>query len=445
MALIIAGTNSGCGKSTISIGLMAALVRSGRTVQPFKAGPDFIDPGIHALVTGRISRNLDLWMCGPDYVRASLARHSSDADASIIEGVMGFYDGAERSTAALAAATGAKGALVVDAYGMAESAAAIVRGFATGGGMIDAVIFNRVGSERHMQRLTESVHALKNDGLDIEVLGCLPRGAEFRMPERHLGLVTAEDSPIDSAGIDALARAISDNMDMKAVLKLAQNDKREHAGGKASITPLARIAVARDRAFSFYYQDNLDMLEASGAELVCFSPLKDESLPDGIGGIYIGGGYPELNAERLSANRAMALAIRDFAESGSPVYAECGGLMYLSRGIRDMEGRYHPMCGVFHFDCVMRNKRAGLGYREAILSADCVLGAKGDILRGHEFRYSEAVDAHDWPGTRYNVMGEAADGPVISASYKNTLASYTHIHFGSRPEAAGSLVRSCKG
>lgn len=442
MALIIAGTNSGCGKSTVSIGLMAALVRMGKIVQPFKAGPDFIDPGIHGLVTGRISRNLDLWMCGDDYVRRSLAINSSGADASIVEGVMGYYDGAERSTAALARAVDAKVALVVDAYGMAESAAAIVRGFARGCGPLDCVIFNRVGSSRHMQRLSDAVRALGDEGLNIEVFGGLPRGSEFVIPERHLGLVTAEDNPIDQKGIDSLSRAISDNIDLSAVRKLAINDGDKAINTEAA-EPIARIAVARDRAFSFYYQDNLDMLQSAGAELVYFSPLSDASLPVDIGGIYIGGGYPELHAEALSENRAMALAVREFAESGGSVYAECGGLMYLSRGIRDVDGRFHPMCDVFPFDCVMRSRRAGLGYREVVLGSDCALGTAGDRMRGHEFRYSEALGVSAAPGVRYNVMGEDAEGAMISASYKNTLASYTHIHFGSRPEAAAFFVRSC--
>jgi cobyrinic acid a,c-diamide synthase len=442
MALIVAGTNSGCGKSTIALGLMAALKSMGKSVQSFKAGPDFIDPGLHALATGVISRNLDLWMCGEDYVRECLQRHSSNADASIIEGVMGYFDGAERSTAALAKATGAKVVLVVDAYGMAESAAAIVEGFKNfslgEGAPVDAVIFNRVGSERHLERLRDAL-----GHIDIEVLGALPREEEFSIPERHLGLMVAEEAPISDEALGALADTVSKHIDMKRVAELGgqppQSKGHEQVAlENSTIIRRVKIAVARDRAFSFYYQDNLEALARAGAEIIEFSPLNDKALPEGIDGIYLGGGYPEMFAKELNDNHSMRESIRGWAERDGPVYAECGGLMYLGANIKiDNIGR--DMCGVIPVKTELMGKRSALGYREVKLENDCFLGASGTKIRGHEFHYSKVVSNDTADGVSYNVLGEDAD-TIKSVSYKNTLASYTHLHWGGRTDVAEAIV-----
>lgn len=435
MALLVAGTNSGCGKSTVTLGLMAALNRAGRRVQPFKAGPDFIDPGLHELVTGRVSRNLDLWMCGQEYVKEALLRHSSTADSSVIEGVMGYFDGAERSTAALARVTGAKVVLVVDAYGMAESAAAIVEGFRNfssgDGAPVDAVIFNRVGSERHLQRLTE---ALKG----VEVLGALPREAEFSIPERHLGLMVAEEAPISDEAIEKLAATVKENIDIDRVAELAGYDGSATPAEQEPVPGKVRIAVARDRAFSFYYEDNLDALRNAGAEIIEFSPLKDNSLPVGVDGVYLGGGYPEMFSNELSENSSMREHIRTWAQSGGSIYAECGGLMYLGRGIT-MDGINRDMCGVFPMECELMGRRSALGYREIELAHDHLLGPRGTKVRGHEFHYSKVISHDMAEGVRFNVLAEDTD-TVKSASYKNTLASYTHLHWGSRRDVAAAIV-----
>lgn len=435
MPFVIAGTNSGCGKSTVMLGVLSAFARLGHKVSVFKVGPDFIDTGIHGLVTGEPSRNLDLWMCGADYVRGCVRRHSAGADAVVIEGVMGLYDGGERSTSALAGAVGASVALVVNAFGMAESAGAILRGFNGYGGRIDGVIFNNVGSGRHYERL-------KAASGDVEPLGYIPRDAAFKMPERHLGLVVAEESPIDKDSIERLADAALSHINMDRLLEMSKPQVSD-VGDVNLPAPDIRVAVARDRAFCFYYEDNLDMLREAGTELVPFSPLHDTALPGGVSAIYIGGGYPEVYAGALSENSAMTSAVSEWAEQGRPIYAECGGLMYLSEGIT-VDDAYYPMAGVFPFRSAMKKKTASIGYREICVNENCLLGKKGETLRGHEFHYSEVVDVPEKKGMRLNVFSEKEDR-VVSAMYKSALASYVHVHFGSRPGAARHFINHIKG
>jgi cobyrinic acid a,c-diamide synthase len=410
---------------------MAALKKQGKTVQPFKTGPDFIDPGIHRLVTGRISRNLDLWMCGQDYVNRSLNEHSYGADAVVIEGVMGFYDGIERSTAALSETIGAKVILVIDAYGMAESAGAIIKGFNEYGSKIDGVIFNRVGSKGHYERLAASTG-------DIEPLGYLKRDIEFMIPERYLGLLVAEESPLSGDAVDALASAVTETIDIDRISELAM----PNSGDVSSIMSAnadVRIAVAKDKAFCFYYEDNFDLLRRDGAELIDFSPLEDSTLPEGIDALYIGGGYPEMHATALMKNTSMRNSIKSWVRSGRPAYAECGGLMYMGSEI-DKDGELFEMTGALPYSSRMLDRRAALGYREAEPETDCMLGRSGNRLRGHEFHYSEINERIDEEGLRYNVLGEE-DQRITSASYLNTLVSYTHIHLGSAPDAASWMVK----
>lgn len=473
MALLIAGTNSGCGKSTVTLGVLSAFMKLGCRVQAFKAGPDFIDAGLHGLVTGRPSRNLDLYMCGADYVRGCLLRYSSGTDAAVIEGVMGLYDGGERSTAVLAKTVDASVVLVVNAYGMAESAGAILKGFAEYGGRIDGVIFNNVGSERHYERLKAATG-------NVEPLGYLPRDPAFRIPERHLGLLTAEESPIDKQSLERLTDSVMSHINVNRLMKMARpqlpvgsglvgseffnstenNSKNSSpsqfdsqtvleaalkAPSQAVRLPnsLVRVAVARDRAFCFYYEDNLDMLREAGSEIVPFSPLGDSVLPEAVSALYLGGGYPEIHAGELSENKAMASAIREWAESGRPVYAECGGLMYLGEGIT-VRDAYYPMAGVFPFRSVMREKAAALGYRDMRAGEDCLICKKGDTLKGHEFHYSEVAGVSAKNGVRLNVFSEEGDR-VVSAAYKSTLASYVHVHFGSGRETAAHFISRIRG
>ncbi len=450
-AVVVAGTHSGCGKTTVTLGIMCALSKLGYKVQPFKTGPDFIDTGLHRLATGTPSRNLDIWMCGEDYVRDCFYKYAKNADLAVIEGVMGMFDG-KFSTASLAKLLSLPVVLVVDAYGMAESAGAIVKGFrdwSLGIGVdINWVIFNRIASERHYLRLKEGVH-------DAHVLGYVPRNLNFEVPHRHLGLTVAEESPIDKEGLNKLAGTILEHVDLKALIdgctvkepaqlnaKVSSNQKSLEMANCCPI--LKKIAVAYDKAFCFYYEDNLDLLRSSGAEIIAFSPLSDPSLPDGIDAVYIGGGYPELYAQELSGNHSMLQSIHDWSNSGKPLYAECGGLMYLSEGIYDLEDNFFRMAGIFPLvTSIKLNRRAFLGYREITLQKDCILGWKPGKCRGHEFHYSEIREIKETPDLThiYSVMDNSGErlsdeGFMI----KNTLASYIHIHFGSNPWIADSFL-----
>ncbi len=449
--VIIAGTHSGCGKTTVTLGILAALVRRGLRVQSYKAGPDFIDGGLHSLVTGRPSRNLDLWMCGEEYVRTCYVRHSTDADFSVVEGVMGFYDGS-LSTARLSSVLNLPVLLVVDAYGMAESAGAVVHGFqhygktvGSGSAKILGVMFNRVGSDRHLARLKAGVH-------DIPVMGHLPTDVTFAIPHRHLGLTVAEESPLSPAAVTKLAEAIERHVDITGVMMRAEpgaiysrgvHPTEEHDNSIVAAQTKVRIAVARDRAFCFYYEDNLDLLKDAGAEIVAFSPLDDAALPEDLDGIYFGGGYPELHASRLAENEPMRRAVRSWAEKGNLIYAECGGLMYLSRGIFDTGGSCFEMAGVFPFLTRMKKGRAQLGYREVTLTSDCPIAGRGDSLRGHEFHYSEIIPEPDVGEVSkvYSVRDQLGQTlPAEGYMTRNSLASYMHLHFGSNIEAPKRLV-----
>lgn len=445
--IVVAGTHSGCGKTTITLGLMAALGKKGLAVQPFKAGPDFIDAGLHRLVSNRPSRNLDLWMCGDKYVRNCFRKHSLDSDMSVVEGVMGLYDGS-LSTAALAGCLNIPVVLVVDAYGMAETAGAVVKGirdFRPPLALLFAgVILNRVASENHFKRLKESI-------TDMPVLGYLPRDLNFEIPHRHLGLTTAEDNPITQENINRLADTVIQHIDIDKLVDKGRRKSQEKRSPEQQSSIFyspssVRIAVARDRAFCFYYEDNLDLLREAGAELVFFSPLEDAKLPVNIDGIYIGGGYPELHSEQLAQNSSMLNSVRDWAEADGAIYAECGGLMYLSKGIWKTENEKYEMSGVFPFETVMKKGRSRLGYREIGLIEECILGSSNAVARGHEFHYSEIMEGQDQDVARsYFVKNGSGDTlPTEGYSYKKTLASYIHLHFGSNPTIAKAFINSCK-
>lgn len=457
---VVAGTHSGCGKTTITLGLLAAFREKGLAVQSFKAGPDFIDAGLHGIITRRPSRNLDLWMCGPDYVRSCYGRHSSTAEISVVEGVMGLYDG-NPSTADLASTLGIPVVLVVDAFGMAESAGALVKGFSEYGAGLDnnshglscnflGIIFNRVASERHFLRLAASIR-------DIPVIGYLPRDGGFEIPHRHLGLATAAEEPLDAGSLAQLAGAVLRHVDVERIVaSLGVSEGRGNSTQEAAMplfgTSDMTVAVARDRAFCFYYEDNLDLLRQAGAGIVEFSPLRDSGIPENADALYLGGGYPELYAGALSENRGMRESVREWVESGRHLYAECGGLMYLSRGIHDMEGRFFPMASVMPFETEMKKKRSRLGYREVRLAEDCVLGPEGAFLRGHEFHYSEIRDVpgkEDREGGARNIFlvrdNRGGDVACEGFRFRNTLASYVHLHFGSNPACAGNFINFVKG
>jgi cobyrinic acid a,c-diamide synthase len=450
--LVVAGTHSGVGKTTVATGLMAAFARLGRKVAGFKVGPDFIDPSYHALATGRASRNLDAFLSGTDLIAPLFAHGASGADLAIVEGVMGMFDGATgggelASTAQVAKLLGAPVVLVVDCSAMARSVAAVVHGFVgfDPDVTVAGVILNRVGSDRHEALLRE---ALQPSG--PPVLGVLHRRTALATPERHLGLVPAAERRIDAARTVAeLATAIAEDCDLDAIEATASSaptlavppwDPSAAAGTEVTGDQrhAVRLGVASEPAFSFLYQENLELLEAAGAELIPFDPTSDTNLPDGISGLYLGGGFPETYAEALSANAPLRAAVRQFAASGAPVVAECGGLLYLARSL---DGQ--PMCGVLPADARM-TRSLTLGYRRAAATAASSLADIGTLARGHEFHYSQIEPAAGGgapgPGAAWLLDGERREGFVTGAVH----ASYLHTHWAAFPELALHLVDAAR-
>ncbi|HOT07624.1 MAG: cobyrinic acid a,c-diamide synthase [Methanosaeta sp. PtaB.Bin039] len=432
-AVLIAGTHSGVGKTTVTLGLMAALRTRGLSVQPFKVGPDFIDPTHHTAICGRVSRNLDTFMMGPEGVRQSFSRAVVGADVAVVEGVMGLFDGLgsgeEASTAHVAKALGIPVVLVVNAHGMSRSAAALIRGFSEFDPQIKlaGVILNRVGSHRHLKSLRE-VFLANLPG--VPLLGAIPRRQEVALPSRHLGLQMGFEATHDLAALSAL---VEENCSVDALL--SQTAPTAELWSKTTPSrPVVRIGVAKDAAFCFYYQDNLDWLAANGAELVFWSPLRD-LLPD-VDGLYLGGGYPELYAAELQdapARRHVAKA----AEDGMPIYGECGGLMYLCRDLEVDEKRY-SMAGALPASTIMTGRLQALGYVEGCAAVQNPVVPMGSAFRGHEFHYSVTDCDHDarlvFRLRRGAGIREGWDGLMEN----NVLAGYLHAHFASFP--AESLI-----
>lgn len=438
--LIVAGTHSGVGKTTVTLALMAALRRRGLTVQPFKVGPDFIDPGHHTAVCGRISRNLDTWMLSDDTVRGLFAKAAAGADVCVIEGVMGLFDGRSAedprgSTAHLAKLLDAPVLLVVDASAVAASIAAVVKGFAEFDPevRVAAVVCNRVAGPRHYTHLEPAIRRHTR----VEPAGWLPRRPEWRIPERHLGLVTRAD--LGEFDVDELARAFEATVNVDLLQAVGQAFQPDIPEKSQAGKPDLRVAVARDAAFCFYYQDNLDLLAAAGAEVIPFSPLSDPELPANVDLVYLGGGYPELHAERLAANTAMRGSLRAYHRQGGAMYAECGGLMYCGRELVDVEGRTYPMLDLLPARTVMQKRLAALGYVTWRAGAPTLLGPAGTEVRGHEFHYSRLEPL----GPLTLLAGLHREGEAAKPDgfcQGGLLAGYAHLHFASNPEAATALL-----
>ncbi len=444
--LVVAGVSSGVGKTTVTLGLLEAFRRRGLTVQAFKAGPDFIDPGFHALVTERPSYNLDGWMCGREPVRRIVARQSAGADLVVIEGMMGCFDGVDGtsedgSTAQIAKWLEAPIVLVIDASSQSRSAAAVVLGFERFDPdlRVGAVIANRVGGEAHVRWLRDAIAS----SCRAVPVGGIRHDAGITLPERHLGLVTATEGPLTPELRRRLAETIEASLDVDRLLSIAAPlSDVAPAAAAASPRTRARIGVARDAAFQFYYTENLDLLRAAGAHLIFWSPQADTAIPD-VDGLYFGGGYPELHAAALGANVAVRAAVREFAEAGRPIYAECGGLMYLAHALEDLDGVRHPMVGLLPTTVRMRPRRLTLGYTEVVFTADSPLGSAGTIARGHEFHYSSTDPVPDSVKRVYQITrlrgAERAEGYLVD----RTLMSYVHLHFASSPAIAQSFVDAC--
>jgi cobyrinic acid a,c-diamide synthase len=435
--LVVAATQSGAGKTTVSVGLSAALATHGHRVAAFKVGPDFIDPSYHAIATGRPARNLDAFMSGAELIAPLFVHGAAGCDVAVIEGVLGLFDGKSgagdlASTAHVAKLLRAPVLLVVDAKGMGRSVAALVRGFA---GFdpdlrVAGVILNRVASDRHDAILRD---ALASEG--VRVLGTLRRHVDLATPERHLGLVPAAERVASArATVNDLGDAIACACDLAEIVALARTAP---ALGAAPWDPSpdgplphkVRVAVASGLAFSFLYTENLEMLRGRGADILLFDPATVERLPEATDVLYVGGGFPEVYADVLSANEPLRSAVRAFALSGRPVLAECGGLLYLCR---TMDG--HPMCGVLEADASMTD-RLTLGYREATAARSSVVAAAGFRVRGHEFHYSttdpEAGERPAW----------FVDGAPAGFLARGTHASYLHTHWPATPEIPDRLLR----
>jgi cobyrinic acid a,c-diamide synthase len=445
-AFVVAGPSSGAGKTTVTLGLMAALRARGLMVQPFKCGPDFIDPGHHTRVCGRPSRNLDTWMVSDEANRRAFHRHAATADVSVIEGVMGLFDGARGSGAGSTAATanllGVPIVLVVDASGMGASAAAVVKGFATFDPTVSiaGVIFNRVATASHYQLLLEACESIQG----VTPLGYLPRDPQWHIPERHLGLLTAEEGALSQDAVSHLATLVERHIDLECLLKLSAHVATDD-GIDADVVqsrPLVTIGVARDQAFCFYYEDNLDALRRAGAELLPFSPLNDGELPVGVDALYFGGGYPEVWAGPLSNNVAMRAAVASFIRQSGVVYAECGGLMYLAETVRMQDGATWPMVGALPITIAMTDRLQRFGYAEVVLTRDCLLGAAGTAARGHSFHYSRIDNPPAGLDLAYSVHDARHQKQELEGFIRDSvLASYVHIHFSSNPDLATSFVQ----
>lgn len=440
--LLIGGVSSGVGKTTFTVGLCRALMRRGLTVQVFKCGPDYLDPSYHRKASGAVVHNLDSWLMGPDAVRTTFARNAARADVSLIEGVMGLFDGASPtdlsgSSAEVAQLVGAPIVLLCDASGMARSLSAVVKGFCSfePGIAPRAVIANRIGSAGHLSLLQRA------QLMEAPVLGGLLKREAIGFSERHLGLVAAQEGDHE-ASFEAWADEVEAHCDVPALLALARTAPALPAprSDATARTARCRIGIARDAAFHFYYDENLRLLEAAGAELVELSPIHDRVLPD-VDGVYIGGGYPELHAEALAANGGMREALRAHAGAGKPIYGECGGLMYMADAIVDLQGRTHAMLGLIPGTAVMQTKLQALGYVEVSTRAASPLGAAGTSYRGHQFRYSILKGAT--PSQLDLTVKRNGDSQLEGYGAENILGSYVHAHWASNPTIAEAFVRAC--
>jgi cobyrinic acid a,c-diamide synthase len=445
---LIGATRSGAGKTTLTLGIMAALVRRGYRVQPFKCGPDFIDPTLHETVTGHVSYTLDLHMMGADACRDLFFQRAETADICVLEGVMGLFDGGSASTAALAKVLQIPVFLIVDAQSSAESNAAVLKGFEEfdAGLTIGGVIFNRIGSPRHRQLIEQEVER----HCRTKIVGWVMRDHAFTIAERHLGLHMGSEHPLDDDNRRRLEQTIEEHLDLPVMLEMAAVPPRRperpcgrKARSPAGNRPALRIGVADDEAFCFYYRQNFELLTAAGFDIVRFSPLHDRHLPEGLALLYFGGGYPELYAATLSANEGMRTAVRERFAAGLPIYGECGGFMYLCRHLVDQSGQRHQMTGIFPFQTTMGTRLRRLGYRTVELQRDCLLGRCGDRLYGHEFHYSDLDagqpinDSTDPIETCYRLDNNTSEGYSVGSA----LGSYIHLHFANTPKVLIHLRR----
>ncbi|MFI6372515.1 cobyrinate a,c-diamide synthase [Streptomyces sp. NPDC050546] len=451
--LVVAAPASGSGKTTVATGLMAAFAARGLAVSPHKVGPDYIDPGYHALASGRVGRNLDAYLCGPELVGPLFLHGARGCDIAVVEGVMGLFDGAAgegelASTAHVAKLLRAPVVLVVDASSQSRSVAALVHGFTTWDPevRVGGVILNKVATDRHEWLLREAM-----EQVGVPVLGVLRRAPQVDTPSRHLGLVPVAERREEAVdAVAAMAQQVSEGCDLDALMRLARGagalscgawDAAEavssagHRPTRSHESPRPRVAVAGGEAFTFSYAEHTELLTAAGAEVVPFDPLRDEELPEDTSGLVIGGGFPEMYVSELSANEPLRKAVAGLAESGAPVAAECAGLLYLCR---ELDGQ--PMCGVLDAGARM-TRRLTLGYRDAVALGDSALAAAGTRMRGHEF-HRTAVEPGSGPDPAWGFR--TPERRVEGFVRRGVHASYLHTHWASEPGVALRFVERCR-
>jgi cobyrinic acid a,c-diamide synthase len=452
--LIIAAAMSGSGKTTLTTGLIAALAARGVQVAPFKCGPDYVDPSYHALAAGRPCANLDGWMLPEHAIAGLLVRRAQDADLALIEGVMGLFDGYAGdddtgSTAHIARLTATPVVLVLDVQAMARTAAALVAGLRDFDRRVRVagVLLNQAGSPGHAAMVCAAIEGETG----VPVLGYLLRDQAITLPERHLGLVPTVEPGRWQAWIADVAARVANDINLDRVLALARtapglpSPLATHAPWRAANAAAPLVAVAADEAFSFRYQDNLDLLQEAGAAIAPFSPLRDAGLPAGTRAVYLCGGFPELYAEQLSRNRPMRTALRAAAQAGLPIYAECGGLMYLTEAVVDPAGSSFEMVGALPGRSLM-TPRLTLGYRTVRALEDSWLWRSGETLRGHEFHYSICEGLPDTLPRLYGIEPDVLQPEACMEGVRagNVLASYVHLHFLSKPELATRFVEAAE-
>ncbi len=453
--ILIAAPESGSGKTTITAGIIAALTARGLIVQPFKVGPDYIDPTYHSLAAGRTCRNLDTWMLGKAAVRESYQRNSRGADLAVVEGVMGLFDGFgvldnEGSSAEIATLLNLPIILVMSARGMARSAAAVVKGYDgfSAETRLAGIILNRVGSLRHADLCRQAIEAETG----IPVLGYMLRDQSLIMPERHLGLVPTVEAGEWKNFIAEIGRRVEQTVDLDKLVHLARienvsinTDTADDLSFSQNCESVTRIALAQDEAFSFTYPENVELLQEAGAEIVPFSPLRDSAVPDDVNGIILVGGFPELYAELLGKNTAMFASLRAHFAENTPIYAECGGLMVLTEYIIDHHGKKHEMAGILGGYSQM-TKRVKLGYRTVTALANSPILMQGEQVRGHEFHYSTWENRPEQLPFAYHIQSRTGGEPTpVGVQYGSVWASYIHLHFLTQPAMATRFVQFCLG
>lgn len=449
---VIAGTQSGVGKTTVSTGIMRALVLRKKNVQSFKVGPDYIDPAFHSFVTGNKSRNLDSWMLEQETIVELFVKNSYDRSISVIEGVMGLYDGfgIEKdmgSTAHVAKILKAPVVLVIDGRGMSSSGAAQVLGYKMYDTEIElkGVIINNVSGEKHYEIIKKVIER----DIGIKCFGFLKKNSNIKLESRHLGLVPSVEIGDLERRLDELAEMVEETIDLDGILELSEQVKPLNVKVHSNINSekSINIGVALDKAFNFYYQDNFDLLEELGANLIYFSPLSDKKLPENIHGLYIGGGFPEIFAKELQDNEDVRTEIRKRSFEGMPIYAECGGLMYLTKSIENFEGNKFQMVGVFNREASMTKRLQRFGYVHVNINKPCAISQGEDKVKAHEFHRS-ALNEVDEENYAYKV--DKIRENELQKSWKcglvknNTLGAYAHIHFYSNKGLAENFINNCR-